>query len=71
MRRFLITCIISIVFYFPAYPEADSTNVPEPSFKQVLSLKSVGSPVISPDGKSIVYTVRSVDWKVMVKNHSS
>ena len=63
MRKFLITVIILIIFYFPAYPKTDSTNVPEPSFKQVLSLESVGSPVISPDGKNIIFTVGSVDWK--------
>lgn len=33
------------------------------SFEQVLSLRSVGSPVISPDGKHIAYTVSSTDWK--------
>jgi len=63
MRKFLITVIILIIFCFPAYSKTDSTNIPEPSFKQVLSLKSVGSPVISPDGKNIIFTVRSVDWK--------
>jgi dipeptidyl aminopeptidase/acylaminoacyl peptidase len=33
-----------------------------PSFKEVLSLKSVGSPQISPDGRMVAYTVRSTDW---------
>src|SRR5438105_2297044 len=32
------------------------------SFEKWLSLKSAGSPVISPDGKTIVYTVNSTDW---------
>jgi Tol biopolymer transport system component len=26
-------------------------------------LKSVGAPVISPDGQSILYTVREADWE--------
>jgi dipeptidyl aminopeptidase/acylaminoacyl peptidase len=36
---------------------------PVPAFKDVLSLKSVGSPVISPGGLSILYTIRGVDWE--------
>ena len=32
------------------------------SFEKWISLKGVGSPVISPDGKTIVYTVTSTDW---------
>lgn len=36
--------------------------IPGPSFEEVISLRSVGRPVISPDGKRIVFTVRTVDW---------
>ncbi len=32
------------------------------SFEKWISLKSAGSPVISPDGKTIVYTINSTDW---------
>ena len=32
------------------------------SFEQWISLKSVGGPVISPDGKIIVYSTTSTDW---------
>lgn len=32
------------------------------SFEQWISLKGVGSPVISPDGKIIVYTTTTTDW---------
>ncbi len=32
------------------------------SFEKWLSLKNVGSPLISPDGKTLVYTVTSTDW---------
>jgi dipeptidyl aminopeptidase/acylaminoacyl peptidase len=38
-------------------------QIPGPSFKDVLSLKSVGNPVISPDGKDILFTVRQPDWE--------
>lgn len=32
------------------------------SFEKWISLKNVGSPVISPDGKTIVYSMSSTDW---------
>ncbi len=32
------------------------------SFEKWLSLKNVGGPVISPDGKTIVYSMSSTDW---------
>src|SRR5574339_384665 len=32
------------------------------SFEKWISLKNVGSPIISPDGKIIVYNVTSTDW---------
>ncbi len=36
--------------------------IPGPAFRNVLSLKSLGSPMISPDGTSILYTVSQADW---------
>src|SRR5215475_10883498 len=32
------------------------------SFEKWISLKSVGSPVISPDGRTVVYSETSTDW---------
>ena len=32
------------------------------SFEKWISLKGVGSPVISSDGKIVVYSVNSTDW---------
>jgi dipeptidyl aminopeptidase/acylaminoacyl peptidase len=46
----------------PAKPAAQAPQIPGPSFKDVLSLKSIGSPVISPDGKDILFTVTQADW---------
>lgn len=34
-----------------------------PSIAEVLSLKGVGSPQISPDGKHVVFTMTRTDWK--------
>jgi len=45
------------------YPIEREGEMPGPAFKDVLSLKSLGSPSISPDGKSILYTVRQADWE--------
>ena len=42
---------------------AQADKVPGPAFKEVLGLKSVGGPAISPDGKAVLYTVRQVDWE--------
>ncbi|MEJ0054570.1 MAG: hypothetical protein WDN75_02370 [Bacteroidota bacterium] len=33
-----------------------------PSFEQLLSLRSVGNPVLSPDGKQVAFTVQTTDW---------
>ena len=41
---------------------AQEVVVPGPSFEDLLSLERVNSQRISPDGKSIVYTVRTTDW---------
>lgn len=34
-----------------------------PSFRDVISLRSVGSPALAPDGGAVAYTVRTVDWE--------
>jgi dipeptidyl aminopeptidase/acylaminoacyl peptidase len=41
---------------------ASAPQVPGPAFKDVLSLKSVGSPVISPSGRDILFMVEQADW---------
>jgi len=47
----------------PAKQVAPAPQIPGPSFKDVLSLKSVGIPIISPDGKDILFTMRQADWE--------
>lgn len=34
-----------------------------PSFEQVLSLKRAGNPVISPDGRHILFSLTQTDWE--------
>jgi dipeptidyl aminopeptidase/acylaminoacyl peptidase len=46
----------------PAKPAVPVPQIPGPSFKDVLSLKSAGDPVISPNGKDILFTVTQPDW---------
>jgi dipeptidyl aminopeptidase/acylaminoacyl peptidase len=47
----------------PVEPGAPAARVPGPSFKDVLSLKSAGDPVISPNGKDILFTITQPDWE--------
>ncbi len=53
----LLTC--NPVLDFALAQEA----IPGPSFEDVLSLRSVGSPAISPDGSAIAFRVGTTDWK--------
>lgn len=44
--------------------QPDASVVPEgPSFREVLSLVSVGSPRLAPDGRRVVYERRTADWE--------
>ncbi|MFW6140703.1 MAG: S9 family peptidase [Acidobacteriota bacterium] len=61
MKKILV--VVSMVLAFTFFVSAQAEMVPEPSFKDVLELKSVGSPVISPCGKHILFTVRQVGWE--------
>lgn len=38
-------------------------DIPGPSFEETIALRNVGGPAISPDGKTIAFTVRTTDWK--------
>jgi hypothetical protein len=51
--------LASLLFVSTSLLAQKNTSV---SFEKWISLKAVGSPVISPDGKTIVYTVTSTDW---------
>jgi dipeptidyl aminopeptidase/acylaminoacyl peptidase len=39
-----------------------SAQTPSPTIDDLLNLKRVGSPAISPDGKSVAYTIRETNW---------
>ncbi len=57
--RFLVISLLAMV---PPLLRAQSPKI-TPSFEQVISLRSAGSPAISPDGRHVAYTVGSADWK--------
>jgi dipeptidyl aminopeptidase/acylaminoacyl peptidase len=44
-------------------PLAAQDAIPGPSFEEVISLRGVGAPAISPDGRSVAFTVRTTDWQ--------
>jgi len=56
----LLSFLFILFIYSLAFTQEESKD---PSFEEVLSLRSAGSPVISPDGKNVVFPIRSTDWK--------
>jgi dipeptidyl aminopeptidase/acylaminoacyl peptidase len=56
LKKILSLLIVTHLFSI-SYSQESSV-----SFEQWISLKQVGNPVISPDGKLIVYSVTSTDW---------
>ena len=53
--------ILPLLLLFVAFSSFAQKNA-SVSFEKWISLKNVSSPVISPDGKTIVYSVTSTDW---------
>ena len=56
MKRFVISLFVLFTITVSAQKKASV------SFEKWISLKNVGSPLISPDGRTIVYSVSSTDW---------
>ncbi len=54
---------IILIISIPGIILSAQENRKVPSFEEVLSLKGPGTPVISPDGEHIVFTVRQTDWE--------
>lgn len=57
MRK--ITLFFILVFIISIYA---GTTVPGPAFEETISLRRARGPVISPDGKSIAFSVSTTDW---------
>jgi hypothetical protein len=58
MGKFLFTAFFALFTYGFAYSQAGSSV----SFEKWISLRSAGSPIISPDGRTVAYTVTNTDW---------
>lgn len=60
-RLFRATLTLTLLT-LPASLAAQSA-VRGPTFEEVISLRSAGSPAVSPDGRVVAFTVRTTDWK--------
>ena len=56
LRRVLALCLL-------AAPLAAQSGARVPAIDSLLSLKSVGSPALSPDGQRVAYLMTSTDWQ--------
>jgi dipeptidyl aminopeptidase/acylaminoacyl peptidase len=59
MKFLLLSVLFSVLVTVYLFPQ----NKRVPSFEEVLSLQSVYSPRISPDGNCVVFVKSSTDWK--------
>ncbi|RKY89000.1 S9 family peptidase [candidate division KSB1 bacterium] len=61
MKKIIV--IVSIFLIFPYICLSQQVQKRTPTIDELLSLKSLGSTAISPDGKYVAYSVRETDWK--------
>ncbi len=54
-----------VLFVYSSFAQQTSSSAPKrvPSVDELISLKSAGSPKISPDGKFVAYTITETDFK--------
>src|SRR5207249_9048802 len=62
--KFFVTLVSTILVAVAAGAQTPPMALPRvaPTVDQILSLKRVGSPEISPDGRRVAYTVRETNW---------
>src|SRR3982074_2110022 len=53
MRRFFLTFLALVAFTFPAFAQAKHPF----TFEDMMKLKRVGEPEVSPDGKWVIFSV--------------
>jgi dipeptidyl aminopeptidase/acylaminoacyl peptidase len=56
-RLLVVTLLLATSTVSPAWAQSAG-----PGIDDLLNLKRVGSPVVSPDGRSVAYTVRETNW---------
>ena len=62
MTRKSTICLFMGMLLAGVLAAQEENSVPGPSFTDVLSLKTIESAQIAPDGSAIAYTVKSADW---------
>jgi dipeptidyl aminopeptidase/acylaminoacyl peptidase len=63
MRRFFPALLVLIAFAFPAVAQAKHPF----TFEDMMKLKRVGEPAVSPDGKWVIFSVVDVDLEANTK----
>jgi dipeptidyl aminopeptidase/acylaminoacyl peptidase len=62
-HKLLLSLVFALVTAFPVGLPAADTPARVPTVDDLLNLKGIGSPQVSPDGKWVAYTTTSTDWK--------
>jgi dipeptidyl aminopeptidase/acylaminoacyl peptidase len=63
MRRFFLTFLALVAFTFPAFAQAKHPF----TFEDMMKLKRVGEPEVSPDGKWVIFSVVDVNLEANTK----
>src|SRR5580700_6184941 len=63
MRRFFLAFLALIAFTFSAFAQAKHPF----TFEDMMKLKRVGEPVVSPDGKWVIFSVLDVNLEANTK----
>ncbi len=63
MRRFFLVFLALIAFTLPAFAQAKHPF----TFEDMMKLKRVGEPEVSPDGKWVIFSVVDVDLEANTK----
>src|SRR6204780_4799470 len=63
MRRFFLAFLVLVAFAFPAAAQAKHPF----TFEDMMKLKRVGEPEVSPDGKWVIFSVVDVDLEANTK----
>ena len=58
----LLASLLTLCLLFAALARPSAQSPAGPSIDDILNLKRVGSPAISPDGQQVAYTVRETNW---------
>ncbi len=63
MRRFIFAVAVVAAFTFPAFAQSKHPF----TFEDMMKLKRVGEPVVSPDGKWVIFSVVDVNLEANTK----